>query len=89
MEMSATAGRVPATEITREGFMGLLQEHVPLEMQIDGGIQSFKFHPRSGDTITTILCRLGERYFQLQDDVRLSHDQIVNLCCRRIVGFND
>lgn len=89
MDKSATAGRVPATEITREGFMRLLQENVPLEYQIDGGIQSFKLHPSSGNTITTILCRLGERYFQLQDDVRLSHDQIVNLCCRLVVGFKD
>lgn len=88
MEKGATAGRVPASEITRERFMGLLQGRL-LEYRIDGGIQSYKFQPKNGDTITTILCRLGERYFQLQDDVRLSHDQIVNLCCRRIVGFND
>lgn len=89
MDQCATAGRVPATEITREGFMGLLQKYEPMEWNIDGGIQTFKYLPPAGETITTILCRLGERYFQLQDDVRMSHDQIVNLCCRRIVGFND
>lgn len=88
MEQGATAGRIPATEITRASFMGQLQGKM-LECRMDGGIQSFKLHPKSGDTITTILCRLGERYFQLRDDVRLSHDQIVNLCCRLVVGFKD
>lgn len=68
-------------EITEEQWHDMLGCLPPVAWKRDGSGESFKMSERTAGSITGIYVRIGERYFQFDDDIRLSHPE----CLARVV----
>lgn len=80
IERIDAAFRSPPVEITEERFWEMLEVLPPLSWIQRPGTESFKLEEFTCGKITQIFCRIGERYFELSDNVTLPHDVIVSRC---------
>ena len=64
--------RKDVSEITEARFMDALNVLPPVGWTTRQGVESFKISERLWGNITDIYARLGDRYFTLTDDIRLS-----------------
>lgn len=67
-------------EITGEQWLDMLECLPPVARKRDGSGESFKMSERTAGAITGIYVRIGERYFQFYDDIRLPHPECVARC---------
>ena len=65
--------------ITRERFHEMLEVLPPEDWQRRGSIETFKLCERTCGNITAIFCRIGDSYWELQDDYTLSQEKVVSL----------
>ena len=72
--------RKPPVEITRERFWEMLEVLPPEDWRSNGDHETFKLMEYTSGNITAIFCRIGERYWEMQDSVFLSSAQIVEKC---------
>jgi hypothetical protein len=72
--------RKPATEITREMFYQQYEVMPPLNSRGGPGSHSFMLCELIAADIARIYCKIGERFFQLQDRCTLTHAQILASC---------
>jgi hypothetical protein len=77
---SDDAFRCPPQPISEERFIEMLEVLPPEDWQGADGAESFKLSERTSGSITAIFCRIGNRYFELQDSFTLSHNEIVTRC---------
>lgn len=71
------ANRLPVSEITEQEFWYYLEVLPPAGWRHGTNNESFKMSERYSGYITSIFARQDNRYFQLRDDIRLSHDEIM------------
>lgn len=72
------AFRHPPTRVTRERYLQMLEVLPPVDWRgIGSTAESFKLSERTCGNITAIFCRIGESYWELQDDITLPHAEIV------------
>lgn len=64
--------RKDVSEVTEERFHDALNVLPPVGWTTRQGVESFRFSERIWGSITDIYARLGDRYFVLSDDIRLS-----------------
>lgn len=64
--------RKDVSEVTEERFMDALNVLPPVGWTTHNGVESFRISERLWGNITDIYARLGDRYFVLSDDIRLS-----------------
>ena len=64
--------RKDVSEVTEEHFMDALNVLPPVGWTTRNGVESFRISERLWGNITDIYARLGDRYFVLADDIRLS-----------------
>lgn len=64
--------RKDVSEITEERFNDALNVLPPVGWTTRRGVESFRISERIWGSITDIYARLGDRYFMLSDDIRLS-----------------
>lgn len=64
----------------RESFDRMLCELPPRGWTHDGDSESFKMSEMTAGLITTIFCRVGERFWELSDLVTTPHAVIVRRC---------
>lgn len=64
--------RKDVTEITGQRFMDALNVLPPVGWTTRAGVESFRISERIWGNLTDIYARLGDRYFVLTDDIRLS-----------------
>jgi uncharacterized protein (DUF433 family) len=81
--------RSPPIEISEERWCEMLEVLPPVGWIRGSAGESFKLSERTYGRITAIFCRIEERYFELSDDIRMPHDEIVAACkavitCRRM-----
>jgi hypothetical protein len=69
--------RQDITEVTAERFNDALNVLPPVGWTTRQGIDSFRISERIWGSITDIYARLGDRFFKLSDDIRLSPDIVV------------
>ena len=80
------AFRSPPVEITQQRFWDMLEVLPPVawvrrtieenkDQTLDN--ESFKISERTCGSITAIFCRIGSRYFELQDSITMRHDDIL------------
>ncbi len=62
------------TEVTAERFNDALNVLPPVGWTTRQGVESFRLSERIWGSITDIYARLGDRFFKLSDDIRLSPD---------------
>ena len=70
----------PPVEITADRYMEMLEVLPPVAWKSSRDAETFKLSERTSGNITAIFCRLGERYFEMQDSIFLKHDAIVDAC---------
>lgn len=70
----------PPVEITKEQFWDALEVLPPLDWRNDGVSESFKLRELTCGSYTNIYARIGEKYFNLADDVSTPHAFIINKC---------
>lgn len=71
------------TEIDEARFLDALNVLPPVGWTTRGGVESFKMSERLWGNITDIFAHVGNRYFTLTDDIRLSAAEIA----RRVHAF--
>jgi len=64
--------RKDVSEVTQERFMDALNVLPPVGWTTRQGVESFRISERIWGSLTDIYARLGDRYFVLSDDIRLS-----------------
>ena len=64
--------RTDVSEISEERFNDALNVLPPVGWTTRQGVESFRISERIWGSITDIYARLGDRYFVLSDDIRLS-----------------
>jgi hypothetical protein len=69
--------RSAPTEITRERFQEMLELLPPVAWTDRGATETFKMCERTYGPITAIFCRIGDRYYEMSDDIRMPHEKIV------------
>jgi hypothetical protein len=68
-------------EITEERYWEMLEVLPPVSwVHGSSETESFKISERLYGDITAIFCRIGNRYFELSDSIRLPHAEIVKRC---------
>ena len=67
-------------EIDAEHWDYMLNVLPPMRWVNESGAETFKMSEMTSGTITTILCRIGERYFEMADDYWTSHDDVATAC---------
>ena len=67
----------PPVEITHERFDEMLNILPPVNWANWSLNESFQMSERMAGNVTSIFCRIGTRYFELQDRATISHDVIV------------
>jgi hypothetical protein len=72
--------RHPPQPITKARFVEMLEVLPPEDWHCGDGAESFKLSERTSGSITAIFCRVGNRYFEMQDSFTLSHNEIVTRC---------
>jgi Protein of unknown function (DUF1419) len=68
-------------EITEERYWEML-EILPPVSWVHGAAstESFKMSERMYGDITAIFCKIGNRYFEMSDNIRMPHAEIVKRC---------
>lgn len=79
IKLKAEGDKLPAKRITRVRFWELLEVMYPEAWIQRGQTESFGLVEHWSGNVTTICCRIGDDYFEMRDDIRLSHDAIVRL----------
>lgn len=69
----------PPKEITKERFWEKLEVLPPVDWQRRGSHESFKIMERLCGNLTTICVRVGDRYFELVEDIRTPHEKLLEL----------
>jgi hypothetical protein len=72
--------RSPPQPISEERFREMLEVLPPQGWHSGDGAESFKLCERTSGSITAIFCRIGDRYFEMQDSFTLPHNEIVTRC---------
>ena len=67
-------------EIDAEHWDYMLNVLPPVQWTNEHGAETFKISEMTSGTITTILCRIGDRYFEMTDDCWTKHDAIATAC---------
>ena len=80
LEAEAKAYKSEPVRIDRERWDYMLNVLPPVQWANRNGAETFKMSEMTSGTITTILCRIGERYFEMADDYWTSHDDIATAC---------
>lgn len=73
-------------EIDAEKWDYMLNVLPPVQWTNEHGAETFKMSEMTSGTITTIFCRIGNRYFEVVDDYWVSHDQVATACKELIDG---
>lgn len=76
-------------EITEAKWHEMLCVLPPVAWKRDPSGESFKMSERMAGSITGIYVRLGDRYFQFYDDIRLSHPECVARCVLSRANLKD
>lgn len=71
--------RSPPVEIDAETFRYCLEVLPPIDWTHKGGCETFKLSEYTSGIITTICARVGTKYYQMQDRVTMTHDEILAL----------
>ena len=80
-ESSDESYKQPPVEIDAERYNEMLEVLPPEQWHgIGEHTESFKLSERTSGNITAIFCRIGERYFEMQDSVFMKHAAIVAAC---------
>ena len=69
--------RTNPVEITEDRWMEMLEVLPPVSWKRGANAETFKLSERTYGAITAIFCRIGDRYFELSDDIHRPHDAIV------------
>lgn len=72
--------RVPPVEITEDHFIEMLEVLPPVKWRRTQEAETFMLSERMYGDITSIFCRIGSRYFEMQDHTWLDIDEIVARC---------
>jgi hypothetical protein len=72
--------RHPPQPITEDRFVEMLEVLPPVGWIRGDGAESFKLSERTSGSITSIFCRIGNRYFEMADSITLPHNEIVTRC---------
>lgn len=72
--------RKPPTEITQERFIEMLEVLPPVGWEIGEDTEVFKLCERTSGTMTAIFCRLGDRYFELCDNINMPAGMVIAKC---------
>lgn len=67
-------------EITQARYLEMLNMLPPMDFYGSTGRQTFKMSELIDDDITTIFCQINGRCFELQDNYRLTHREILAKC---------
>jgi len=67
----------PVKEITKDRFWYLLEVLPPVGWKRGEGSESFKMSERLTGSITTIAARIGEKYYEFNDNITMSHDAVI------------
>ena len=67
-------------EISAERFDEMLCVLPPSGWVRRDGAESFKMSERWSGSITSIFCRIGEKFFEFRDTIATSHDEICKKC---------
>jgi hypothetical protein len=65
------------TETTRERFQDMLEMLPPVAWTDRGATDTFKLLEPTYGPITAIFCRIGDRYYEMSDDIGMPHEKIV------------
>jgi hypothetical protein len=79
-DMIDDAHRRPVSETTAEHFEEMLNVLPPRQWVRGNAAESFKISERTSGSITAIYARIGERYFEMQDNMSTPHDEIMRRC---------
>lgn len=69
--------RTDPKEITEERFLEMLNVLPPMKWRRDVSTESFMISEFLQDDLVMIFCRIGEKYYEMQDVYTLSHPHIV------------
>jgi hypothetical protein len=72
--------RKATVEISEDRWFEMLEVLPPVAWTNLANSESFKLSERTYGCITAIFCRIGDRYFEMSDDIRMSHDAIETAC---------
>lgn len=64
-------------EVDEARYMEMLEVLPPMHWKNQGVSESFKLSERTSGNITAIFCRIQGRYFEMQNSVFMSHEDIV------------
>jgi len=67
-------------EITEDRFTEMLEVLPPHNWHRETGSESFKMSEMTCGNYTEIFCRIGEKFYELCDDVHKTHIEIVEMC---------
>jgi hypothetical protein len=78
IDLHDEAVKSPPIEISEEKFIEMLEVLPPVNWHREEETESFKMSERLSGSITAILCRVGDRYFQMSDSFFMKHAEIVS-----------
>jgi len=71
----------PPVEVTEARFLEMLEVLPPVSwVHGAANTESFKISERLFGDITAIFCKIGNRYFEMSDNIRMPHAEIVKRC---------
>jgi hypothetical protein len=76
-ETADSAWRTAPSEIDRERWYEMLEVLPPVGWTRDGNTESFKLSERTSGNITAVFARVGSHYYEMQDDITLTHAEII------------
>ena len=88
-EKMDAAAKLPPEEITKERFWYMLEALPPVGWKHGAGCESFKMSERWSGNVTYIYARIGEKYFEMRDDIRTPHDVIIEKCKESMNKFTN
>ena len=69
-------------QITADRFNEMLGVLPPVGWESQSNGEVFKLSERTSGMITAIFCRLGDRYFEMQDRIDMPFDAVIKACGR-------
>jgi hypothetical protein len=70
----------PPVEIDEARYDEMLNVLPPADWVHSGHTESFKMIERTSGNVTGIYCRVGEKFFHLENSITMRHHEIVALC---------
>ena len=70
--------RRPPVSISSERFCEMLEVLPPVGWAHTAEAEVFKLSERTGGMITAIFCRIGDRYYEMQDRIDMPSDLVVS-----------